>query len=65
VPKILLTTRPRPSKQLFFLITDLLQLVPQSFFYKWKTYGIMDIILYANNHVLAFKAIVTNDNQTV
>jgi ribosome production factor 1 len=63
VPKILLTTRPRPSKELFFFIADLLQLVPQTFFYPRKTYGIKDIILYANNQGFTHVAILSEKSK--
>eukprot|EP00590_Aulacoseira_subarctica_P004990 CAMPEP_0172430248 /NCGR_PEP_ID=MMETSP1064-20121228/53700_1 /TAXON_ID=202472 /ORGANISM="Aulacoseira subarctica , Strain CCAP 1002/5" /LENGTH=338 /DNA_ID=CAMNT_0013176179 /DNA_START=201 /DNA_END=1217 /DNA_ORIENTATION=+ len=48
-PKLLITTRPRPSKELFHFIADLMQLIPQSFFYPRKSYSIKDIVGYASN----------------
>lgn len=34
VPKIMITTRPRPSKSIFPLISELMSVIPNSFFYK-------------------------------
>jgi ribosome production factor 1 len=39
-PKILVTTRPRPSKELFAFIGDLLQLVPNAYFYPRKSFTV-------------------------
>lgn len=39
-PKILVTTRPRPSKELFAFIGDLLQLIPNAFFYPRKSFTV-------------------------
>jgi ribosome production factor 1 len=32
-PKIMITTRPKPSRKLFPFIGDLMQMIPQSFYY--------------------------------
>ena len=48
-PKIMITTRPRPSQQLFKFIGDIMSLVPNSFFYPRREFQIKDIIKYASN----------------
>lgn len=48
-PKILVTTRPRPSKELFFFIADLQMLIPQLFFYPRKSYSVKEICTFATN----------------
>ena len=48
-PKLLITTRPRPSKELFRFVADLMQLIPQCYFYPRKSYSIKDICHYASN----------------
>jgi ribosome production factor 1 len=42
-PKIMITTRPRPSRKLFPFIGDLMQMVPHSFFYPRETYEVGDM----------------------
>uniref|UniRef100_A0A7S1Z5U4 Brix domain-containing protein n=1 Tax=Ditylum brightwellii TaxID=49249 RepID=A0A7S1Z5U4_9STRA len=48
-PKILLTTRPMPSGELFHFIGDLMRFFPQLFYYPRKSYSIKDICRYAIN----------------
>jgi len=48
-PKILLTTRPRPSGQLFHFISDLMNLLPQLYFYPRRSYSVKDICAYGRN----------------
>ena len=43
-PKILVTTRPRPSGKLFHFIADLMRLFPQLYFYPRKHFTIKEII---------------------
>jgi ribosome production factor 1 len=43
-PKILVTTRPRPSKKLFHFIADLMRFFPQLYFYPRKQLSIKEII---------------------
>jgi ribosome production factor 1 len=42
--KIMVTTRPRPSKQLFAFVADLLQLFPNCYFYPRKTFSLKQIV---------------------
>jgi ribosome production factor 1 len=39
-PKIMITTRPKPSRKLFPFIGDLMQMVPQSFYYPRENYEV-------------------------
>jgi len=48
-PKIMITTRPRPSKQLFHFIRDLMSFLPNSFLYERKSYEIKDMCKWAGN----------------
>ena len=43
-PKILVTTRPRPSSNLFHFVNDLMRFFPQLFYYPRKHFSIKDII---------------------
>jgi len=47
--KIFITTRPRPSRELFRFIGDLMQLIPNSFFYPRKSYTVKDLCRMAGN----------------
>lgn len=57
-PKILITTRPRPSRHLFILISDIMQLIPNAFFYPRKSFEVKDICKWANEkeftHIFIF-----------
>ncbi|CAM9243237.1 unnamed protein product [Pylaiella littoralis] len=48
-PKIMITTRPRPSGNLFHFVQDLLRMVPNAFFYPRKSYTVKQICQWANN----------------
>lgn len=48
-PKVLCTTRPRPSKRLFHFIADLQRLVPQLHFYPRKSFSVQEICHFAAN----------------
>lgn len=45
--KILVTTRPRPSKELFHFVGDLMQLIPNTFFYPRKSFEVKAICQHA------------------
>jgi len=65
-PKIMITTRPRPSQELFAFINCLMTLFPNSYFYPREDYELKDISVYARNKhfshliVLSEKAKVCN-----
>jgi ribosome production factor 1 len=46
-PKILVTTRPRPSSNLFHFIGDLMRFFPQLFYYPRKHFSVKDICEFA------------------
>ena len=48
-PKILVTTRPRPSQSLFYFIYDLQQLIPNLEFYPRKQFSVKEICQFATN----------------
>lgn len=45
--KILITTRPRPSRELFHFVGDLMQLIPNAFFYPRKSFEVKSICKHA------------------
>lgn len=48
-PKVLITTRPRPSQHLFHFIADLQKLIPGLHFYPRKSYSVKEICQFAGN----------------
>ena len=48
-PKVLITTRPRPSQQLFYFIADLQKLIPGLHYYPRKSFALRDICQFAAN----------------
>jgi ribosome production factor 1 len=48
-PKVLVTTRPRPSQQLFYFIADLQRLIPKLHFYPRKSFSLKEICQFAAN----------------
>ena len=48
-PKVLITTRPRPSQNLFYFIADLQKLIPSLHFYPRKSYSVKEICQFASN----------------
>mmetsp|Transcript_26675 Transcript_26675/g.37593 ORF Transcript_26675/g.37593 Transcript_26675/m.37593 type:complete len:345 (+) Transcript_26675:155-1189(+) len=48
-PKIVVTTRPRPSQQIFYFIADLQRFFPQLHFYPRKHYSVKEICTFAAN----------------
>ncbi|KAJ1446564.1 anticodon-binding protein [Pelagophyceae sp. CCMP2097] len=48
-PKIMLTTRPRPSKELFDFCGDLMDMFPNMFFYPRRTFSVKQICAFASN----------------
>lgn len=43
-PKIMITTRPRPSGNLFHFVQDLLRMIPNAFFYPRSEYVIRLVV---------------------
>jgi ribosome production factor 1 len=48
-PKVLVTTRPRPSQRLFYFIADLQRLIPKLHFYPRKSFSLKEICQFASN----------------
>jgi ribosome production factor 1 len=48
-PKVLITTRPRPSQSLFHFIADPQKLIPALHFYPRKSYSVKEICTFAAN----------------
>ncbi|GLE01903.1 hypothetical protein PINS_up010741 [Pythium insidiosum] len=48
-PKLMITTRPHPSGELYHFIKDLMDLIPNSFYYKRGTFDIKEIVQFASN----------------
>lgn len=48
-PKVLVTTRPRPSQHLFYFIADLQRLIPGLHFYPRKSFSVKEICQFAQN----------------
>ncbi|EJK58570.1 hypothetical protein THAOC_21295 [Thalassiosira oceanica] len=48
-PKILLTTRPCPSAELFHFIADLMRFIPQMYYYPRKSYSVKEICTFGSN----------------
>lgn len=48
-PKVLITTRPAPSQNLFYFIADLQKLIPGLHFYPRKSYSIKEICAFASH----------------
>lgn len=65
-PKLMITTRPFPSGELYHFIKDLMDLIPNAFYYKRGTFDIKEIVQFASNKdfthliVLSEKAKVCN-----
>lgn len=48
-PKIMVTTRPSPSAELFHFIGDLMRFLPGLYYYPRRKYSVKDICTYATN----------------
>lgn len=48
-PKVLITTRPRPSQNLFYFIADLQKLIPGLHFYPRQSFSVKEICQFATN----------------
>lgn len=48
-PKMMITTRPKCSKKLFAFIADLMQMIPNLFYYPRGQYDVKELVTYASN----------------
>jgi len=46
-PKIIVTTRPKPSSKLFFFIGDLMRFIPQLYYYPRKNFSVKQVCDFA------------------
>mmetsp|Transcript_11801 Transcript_11801/g.29918 ORF Transcript_11801/g.29918 Transcript_11801/m.29918 type:complete len:349 (+) Transcript_11801:172-1218(+) len=61
-PKVLVTTRPRPSKRLFHFIADLQRLIPKLHFYPRQKFSLKEICHFASNRDFTH-VIVLSENE--
>jgi ribosome production factor 1 len=46
-PKIMISTRPKCSRKLFLVIADLMQMIPNAFYYPREGHSVKDLVKYA------------------
>jgi ribosome production factor 1 len=61
--KIMITTRPRPSKNLFTFVGDLLTLLPKAFFYPRKTFTLKQIVGWAQKKEFTHLLVLNEKNK--
>ena len=61
--KIMITTRPRPSKKLFTFIGDLLELLPKAFFYPRKKFTLKQIVGWAQKKDFTHLVVLNEKNK--
>lgn len=62
-PKIMITTRPNCSRKLFPFIGDLMQMIPNAFYYPRGKYVVKDLAQYATNKEFTHLVILTEKNK--
>lgn len=62
-PKIMITTRPKPSKHLFRFIADLMTLLPKSFYYERKSFDVKQICQFATNKKFTHLIVLGEDKK--
>ncbi|KAK8802152.1 hypothetical protein WA158_006546 [Blastocystis sp. Blastoise] len=65
VPKVMITTRPRPSRQLFFFLSELQSLIPNSFVYKRGEFHVREICDMAASKGFTHLIVVNETNKKV
>jgi ribosome production factor 1 len=60
-PKVLVTTRPRPSQNLFYFIADLQRLIPKLHFYPRKSFSVKEICQFAANRDFTHVIVLTEN----
>jgi ribosome production factor 1 len=63
VPKLMITTRPKPSPELYKFIGELLTLFPNAFYYKRGNHNIKDICRYADNKKFTHLVVLSEKNK--
>ena len=62
-PKVLVTTRPRPSNKLFYFIADLQRLVPALHFYPRKQFSLKEICQFASNRQFTHLVVLSENSK--
>eukprot|EP00339_Tiarina_fusa_P002394 CAMPEP_0117035580 /NCGR_PEP_ID=MMETSP0472-20121206/25256_1 /TAXON_ID=693140 ORGANISM="Tiarina fusus, Strain LIS" /NCGR_SAMPLE_ID=MMETSP0472 /ASSEMBLY_ACC=CAM_ASM_000603 /LENGTH=291 /DNA_ID=CAMNT_0004745083 /DNA_START=148 /DNA_END=1020 /DNA_ORIENTATION=- len=62
-PKVLVTTRPRPSQKLFYFIADLQKLIPALHFYPRKGFSLKEICQFAANRQFTHLMVLSENSK--
>jgi ribosome production factor 1 len=62
-PKVMVTTRPRPSQKLFFFIADLQRLIPGLHFYPRKHFSLKEICQFASNREFTHLIVLSENSK--
>lgn len=65
IPKIMMTTRPRPSKNAFLFLSELQGMIPNSFVYKRGDYNIREICDLAASKGFTHLIVLNETNKEV
>ena len=63
-PKIMITTRPKPSRKLFPFIADLMQMIPQAYYYPREKFTITELQKKANERNFTHLICLSEKNKT-
>mmetsp|Transcript_1578 Transcript_1578/g.3357 ORF Transcript_1578/g.3357 Transcript_1578/m.3357 type:complete len:226 (+) Transcript_1578:190-867(+) len=64
-PKILLTTRPCPSAELFHFISDLMRFFPQLYYYPRKSFSVKEICTFGSNRKFTHLIVLSEKKKSV
>jgi ribosome production factor 1 len=62
-PKIMITTRPKPSRKLFPFIGDLMQLIPRAFYYPRESHQVSDMAASADKKGFTHLVVLAEKNK--
>lgn len=62
-PKIIITTRPRPSAKLFHFVADLMKFIPNLFYYPRKSYSVKEICEFASTKDFTHLIVLTEKSK--
>jgi ribosome production factor 1 len=62
-PKIIVTTRPRPSGKIFHFIADLMRLFPQLYFYPRKSFSVKEICEFGGERDFTHIMVLSEKNK--
>jgi ribosome production factor 1 len=63
MPKIMITTRPKCSKKLYDFVGDLMQMIPNAFYYPRGTLTVTKMAEYAANKEFTHLVILSEKNK--